>query len=395
MKLFKSVLSIGVFIFCMFFLIQCQQEIFTPDDLGLQSFEMKAKPGTVETVGNNLSYPVIWADNVAKDLNGNMGDHNVSGEWWFVWGEDPIDPQAEIFSCKPDASGEFCEDGSQPGDGLSTVYKAYVQKDALNEWQATSILPEAQVFVDSIDWGDNLESIDWGLKSKVRTEVVLLKDLKDPVTEYAMRHVSGWGTDEVHGQQTDNGEPVFGPGTRATVYSDNARFTIQKLIPESLEGLEGSLIWDEENNWWTEVNPAEDIVNDPIFTDAVGAEDGPDFYNAEVNVKGKIIYGYTWNVKDLNQGLGYYRLTFSFDNHANLNTFFNEETGIIGQNVIVIAAEEEESGGGVANVVPESNLTYMDVLIKENDRGNGGGGKGKPGSGGGNNGGGRGGNGMH
>ena len=60
MKLLKSVFSIGVFILFMFFLIQCEKDVFTPIDPGLQSFNLKAKPtGDTETVGNNLSFPVI------------------------------------------------------------------------------------------------------------------------------------------------------------------------------------------------------------------------------------------------------------------------------------------------------------------------------------------------
>ena len=52
------------------------------------------------------------------------------------------------------------------------------------------------------------------------------------------------------------------------------------------------------------------LVSLPIFNKAVyEALDGPGFYSAEINVKGKVIYGYTWKVRTLNQGTGYYRLT--------------------------------------------------------------------------------------
>jgi len=46
-----------------------------------------------------------------------------------------------------------------------------------------------------------------------------------------------------------------------------------------------------------------------------------------------VIYGYTWKVRTLNQGEGYYRLTFSFDKDgpgaAELNTFIDVDIEIL------------------------------------------------------------------
>ena len=84
-------------------------------------------------------------------------------------------------------------------------------------------------------------------------------------------------------------------------------------------------------------------VTDPVIT------------MPEINVKGKIIYGYTWKVRNLNEGDGYYRLTFSFDNdgHVPLNTFFDSNTKIlvaeevVEEKVDVLAEAEEGDRGGV------------------------------------------------
>jgi hypothetical protein len=282
------------------------------------SFEIVAAPP--EGAGNNLSFPVIWADGDTKALRGSMGDYTINGEWWYVWGEDPIDPQAPLYSCKPhETNPNKCEDGSIPNGGdLSTVYKAYIQKDVDNIWQAyNAAVPDGETLnIDWVDWGDNLESVPWKINSKVRTEMVLYEDI-DSVVQFSMRHVDSWGIDEVHGLQTtlDN-EPVYGPGKQATVYTPKARLTIQKLnytresIPQS------RLSWLPDEKKWTEANPEEefDIINEPIFNQAVSeAGDGSGYFNAEVNVKGKIMFGYTWNVSDINEGEGHYRLTFSFD----------------------------------------------------------------------------------
>ena len=43
-----------------------------------------------------------------------------------------------------------------------------------------------------------------------------------------------------------------------------------------------------------------------------------------MNIQGKVIYGYTWDVKKLNEGAGIYRLSFSFETGA--NTIFDSST---------------------------------------------------------------------
>jgi hypothetical protein len=310
-----------------------------------------------------------------------MGSYSLEGEWWYVWGEDPADPQAPLYSCKPSENNvNKCEDNSDPGDGgLSTVYKAYIQKDKNNVWQAyNASVPDGEtMYINWVDWGDNLESLAWKINSKVRTEMVLLQDI-DAVTQFSMRHVDSWGIDEVHGLQTTlNDEPVYGTGTQATIYSPNARFTIQKLNFTSESINPSRLTWLPDVKRWTEANIEEefDIVNDPIFNQAVSeAGTGPSYFNAEINVKGKIMFGYTWDVNSLNEGEGFYRLTFSFDEGPEgIGTAkFNEATQI------VVPIEEETTkvvkttktleapgGGGIPVMDASNNLTYIDVLIGE------------------------------
>lgn len=334
-------------------------------------------PDGGETAGNNLSFPVIFADGGSKVLPGTMGAYSLEGEWWYVWGEDPIDPNAPLFSCKPlDNESGKCEDGTTPGDGNSIVYKAYIQKDLKNVWQAynAAVPAEETLTIDWVDWGDNLESIDWTINSQVRTEMVLLQDI-DSVTQFSMRHVDSWGIDEVHGLQTTlQDEVIYGPGTQATVFTPNARFTIQKLNINNLDEVTDKLLWQPKIGW-IETDNASNIINAPIFNMAVSeAGDGPGYYNAEINVKGKIIYGYTWNVREMNEGTGYYRLTFSLDegNQALGTAKFDEFTQIIvpveeveeSEASKVTEAAESPGGGGTAVIDWPKNLTYMDIYIK-------------------------------
>jgi hypothetical protein len=379
MKNSISIFRIGLFVASLFIFTQCEDQFMK------EAASMKG-PGKggggsgggepIESVGANLSFPVIWSEGVEKTLRVAPADAvngvKLAGAWWYVWGEDPIDPQAPIFSCNPLALGTTCY-------GTATdVYKAYLQKDANNYWEAYNAAAETRMNVDLVDWGDNLESVNWSTTSKVRTEVVLYENLTNPVLQYAMRHVSGWGTDEMHGLQTTlNGEIVYGPGTQATVYSPHARLTIQKLTTATPT----NLVWNATTHAWT------GAVSAPVFNKAVWeAADGPGYYNAEVNIKGKIIYGYTWDVKKANSGAGVYRITFSFDQTAgsvspNLNTYFDGSTQVLVpiEEEVVVEEEGGPGGGGKANIDVRNNLTYIDVTITSGQSGGGsGGGKGKP-----------------
>jgi hypothetical protein len=224
----------------------------------------KGNPGkNVTEAGNNLSFPVIWAEGVTKTLPGTPGMAPIlGGEWWYQWGTNGVDPNITPASCFPDPDGSaYCDDGVPgsvdvnlvPGNPVADnplpLVKAYLQKDPDNTWQADSVdWSDAEVTVHWIDWSDSLESVDWYTRSQVRLEVVLFEDLDplSPMTEYEMRHVSGWGVDEVHGLAASlDLEPVAeeGSGTQATVYSPCARLTVQKLlIPREDVSLEGH-IW--------------------------------------------------------------------------------------------------------------------------------------------------------
>ena len=274
-------------------------------------------------------------------------------------------------------------------------------------WQAgTANWSGAPVEVSWIDWGDNLESVDWYTRSQVRTEVVLFQDLETPMVEYEMRHTSGWGIDEVHGlAATLAGEPLLGEGTRATVYSTCARLTIQKLLVDRKDPALVNAVWVPKDGWTGAGLVGAPIFNLPVYEGG----DGPGYYSAEINVKGRVIYGYTWNVRKLNEGAGDYRITFSFDDVCGtvlLNTYFAEgvteimvpieeeilqppitespdiftlsglgDLEILSRKTKPVVSSEEgsDTGGGTAVLDFANNLTYIDVRILERGGGGGGG----------------------
>jgi len=248
-----------------------------------------------EEAGNNLSFPVIWAEGVTKPLPGTAGmPPLLAGEWWYQWGTNGIDPNITPASCPPDPDeGDailnpdelpLCDDGIPGAVNLNEnvagvpaadtplpLAKAYLQKDQNNVWQATAIDGSNEpLVVDSIDWGDNLESVDWYTRSQVRTEVVLFKNNPDPVTtswiEYGMRHTDGWGINEVHGLEADlDNLAQLEEGDQATVYSHCARLTIQKLLVSRDDLRLGDLEWVPGEGWTEPEGYPDELINPHIF----------------------------------------------------------------------------------------------------------------------------------
>ena len=403
-----------------------------PDiDLVMQAAKGGGGKPNPELAGNNLSFPVIWAEGVAKTVPGVAGMAPLlNGTWWYQWGTNGSDPDVTPASCPPDPDEgdpflnpgalNLCDDGLAGAVNLAMVAgtpaadsplplaRAYLQKDPLNLWQAaswppTGTMPATPIVVDVVDWGDNLESVDWYTKSQVRTEVVLFEDMVagdgeahgwPMLPEYEMRHTSGWGIDEAHGlAATLDGIAIEGPGTMTTVYSPCARFTVQRLLTDRDDAALADLVWVAGLGWTEPEGYEDDLINVPIFNMAVHeGGDGPGYYSAEVNVKGRVIFGYTWNVRKLNEGAGDYRLTYSFDETCGataLNTYFLENVTVIKlpeeeeAEAAALAAEgddEGDTGGGVAVMDYPNNLTYIDISILE--RGGGGGGSSRGGGGG-------------
>jgi len=290
----------------------------------------------VETAGNNLSTPVIWSDGIAIPLRGVfgvpvfLGESHVDGS--FVW---------------------------------------YLQQDELNEWQAeTADLSAEPFYVDWIDWGDNLEARPWTDRSIVRTEVVLWEDLEFPMRGFVMQWLWGDGPDEMWGTNGDTYN-----SSSATIYSGCARFVIQKF-DEGVNPETALVSWNPDNHQW------EGEISNPFFNGSVyeGGGEGPaSGYSAEINVSGKVIYGYNWNVRKAGDGAGDYRLTFSLDTDVlfGCNTFFDGDTKVkpSGEESAQVSVQAEPLGGK-AHILWQNNLTYIDIkIIAAKGKGSPGGGK--------------------
>lgn len=273
--------------------------------------------GHTEPVGNNLSFPVIWAEGIALPLRGVMEQATLTVPYY--------DYQIDC--------------------GGGVLAYPYAQKIEGNVWQAENLViaDATPVIVNEIDWGDSLESVDMKVGRPVRVELSLYKtQLETPMTAFNMVMLANPSSpDEVQGAcatELNNGATALVyESTEATVYSPYSKVVIQKITGTNLTWAGTQWIGDAEA---------------PVAVTFAG----------ELNVGGKVIFG-------LSQGgwkptsTGDYRITFYLP--LDKNTIYNETTIIrISAEAETITAEEEGGDvGGEAYVDWMNNLTYIDVTV--------------------------------
>lgn len=295
-----------------------------------------------EEAGNKLSYPVLWAEDGQQ----------------FA----PVPPGAMGTEVLVDVlSGQLTPDDATP-------CTAALQASLTNSWQADNALAVGNP-VTHVDWGDNLEAKDWSVGNKVRVETVLFDNaLEEAMTQYLMCYVSGQGQTESWGAQVTGGggggdataaadgyTAVTQESTSAIIYSDGGRLTIQRITdPDSVS-------WSTSEHRWVGAGAAA-----PVFNAAVHEKtsDGPGSYGAELNIQGKVVYGYLWDTSGMYNGE--YRLTFSLDGamdgFAGSGTNLDSAVPVVPVEEVLTALAGAPGGEDSANTaVVAGGVTYIDV----------------------------------
>lgn len=238
---------------------------------------MLAKPSTY---GNCLSMPVIFAEG-----------HGLTGE----------DPAHFTGLRGMPGVESFVEPYNTTLIDGYPVFRNPSVNEWCGDWADGTTWGEVPV---EADWADNMTRQTWTDHSKVRVEVVLFADV-DPIahrlTGYNMYSLGGTQLSEVFVTNTTKYTAAL-----ATVYSNVARLKIVKLAEKG-----GSPVLD---------------VYDSACYEGYFVDGPTDAYSGEVNMGGKCIYGYNWDVATvpLTDKAGWYRLTFSLDPGAS----YEDEDGI-------------------------------------------------------------------
>jgi len=245
-----------------------------------------AKGPHVETLGNNLSVPVTFAEGYG--LTGQPVEQATGLR-------NGADQLIDNFSALEGVYTPVFISGDTDASGVPLWSNWFYEQKTVAAWQANwQSLADDDADVDScqvsyVDWGDSLLAQTWTTRSKIRVEVRLYRANAEQLGGYAMNHLSGTGISEVWGAADTSpvgdpaGEPLwqgrsYVPGY-GTVYSSCAHIRIYRVV-------------DGEP-----VAPA--VVDERI--------------SAECNVGGTIIYGYNWDPRSLNLAAGEYRVEFDLE----------------------------------------------------------------------------------
>ncbi len=279
------------------------------------------------TYGNNLSWPVVFAEG-----------HGLTGELVSV--EHGLRP----------TTGEGIQVDALPffWSGNMADYGAYYTQQSANTWQA-EWADGSTLGTRSAEavWGDNLTHQTWDTHSVIRIELALADLGIGQLTGFPMTPLYGSGPDEMQG--TDGTTAPFVP----TIYSIMPRLTIEKLDDATLQPIE--------------------IVFDGAIWEG-GGGDGPNTFGAEVNVAGRIVYGMTWMIRDLvltTPGVhkyGWWRLTLTLDAQGQAGG------GMVGNN---ISLDSVVGVGDPSLVYPPgydaaNQKTWLDVYVNQASGGGGG-----------------------
>ncbi len=245
--------------------------------------------GGDEGLGNNLSWPVIFAD--AKGLGGQT---LTSATDFANTGLRPTTTETAAFAALT-AGGTvpFWYSGNVP---TGTPLAFWQKSDAT--WQAQWAMRSGPANTPVIiGWGDNLASVKYSTTSVIRVEHVLDAADGTLLKGYPMDVTLNPSSPSEEQGILPDGQQTATVDLTPTVFTDRARLTLQKL-----SGPGGTVTY-------TYLNKA---VWESFGTD------GPGNYSAEINVGGKVLYGYVWFMKKVVMpgGIakdGWWRITFSLD----------------------------------------------------------------------------------
>jgi fibronectin type 3 domain-containing protein len=258
--------------------------------------------------GNNLSFPVIFADGYG------ITGAKITGAWPGVGPFTPapsFDYNTGIRPLSTETLTTFPYYDSSTAVSLAGV--VYYPQATASTWEAEWRNNASGNLLEVIvDWGDALLSKSYTTSSMVRIETVLKQDatitgVTDTMTAYKMALLSGSQTTESQG--TDG--TTYASAVR-NVFAINARLKIEKI---ATGGGADTVVYDKAIY--------EGFGTTTTEGSGSGGGTSSSSYAAELNVGGSLVYGYNFRLNQVTgipDKRGDYRITFSLDPKATLGS---------------------------------------------------------------------------
>jgi len=290
-----------------------------------------------ETLGNNLSMPVIFAEG-----------YGITGMATQPYTTYPTATEDDGLRPRTEAEAlPFLEDGT-PAPYLDEAdsymldgTKYYMQKGE-STWKAFAKDGAAKKKVAALVYfGDNLTGHQWTTNAKIiHLEMGLQKEMAVPQLTYPMTSLYGEKMDEVFGT---TGEPAA--GTTAKVYTPMGKLVIQKL---------------DKNH-----KPIGKIFKQAIYRSF--ATDGSGQFATEVTGSGTLSYAYNWFLSDTGDfaKAGWWRITFKIKAQGTWNDGVQDVTvdrnaKIVGK---IVSSETEGEDPLFPIKIADKYTAYVDIQI--------------------------------
>jgi hypothetical protein len=290
-----------------------------------------------ETLGNNLSMPVIFAEG-----------YGITGMKTQPYTTYPTATQDDGLRPRTEAEAlPFLEDGT-PAPYLDMADKyvldgtTYYMQKGPSTWKAFAKDGAAKKKVASLVYfGDNLTGHQWTTNAKIiHLEMGLQKEMTVPQLTYPMTSLYGEKMNEVFGT---TGEP--GTGTTAKVYTPMGKLVIQKL---------------DKNH-----KPIGKIFKQAIYQGF--ATDGSGQFATEVTGSGTLSYAYNWFLSDTGDfaKAGWWRITFKIKAQGTWNNGVKDVT--VDRNAKIVGKIVSSETEGEAPLFPikiaDKYTAYVDIQI--------------------------------
>ncbi|HXI19997.1 MAG TPA: Ig-like domain-containing protein, partial [Gemmatimonadales bacterium] len=274
--------------------------------------------GESTTLGNNLSYPVVFAEGIG-----------ITG---VEAAQDPgIRPTA--------AEGITADTVPFFYEGNAPDYGTYYLQQGPNVWRAEWLDGAgAGMQPAEVAWGDNLTHQTWNTHSVIRIEVGLNAYTSAALRGFNMAVLYGTGATEMQG--TDGTVVTAVP----TVYAVTPRLMIQLLDSLTMQ-------------------PVYTLFDGAVW-EGLAAGGGSGVFSAEVNVGGKIVYGYNLMLQSAVlpsqfHKYGWWRITFKLDDQGQLGGATIPRNTSLDR---LVAASEVPTYQ--PQIDPASNTSWVDIYIQ-------------------------------